>query len=46
MNFNEVIDIDLPSLQSIQLGHNALYGNLRKRNILTMRSINELIEND
>ena len=46
MNSNEIIDIDLPSLQSITLGHIALYGNLRKMSILTMRSINELIEND
>ena len=26
MNLNEMIDIDLPSLQSIQLGKNALCG--------------------
>ena len=47
MNLNEMIDVDLPSLQSIQLGYNALCG---KRDddssSLTLRSNIELILND
>ena len=47
MNSNEMIDIDLPSLQSITLGEYALYG---KRDddspSLTLRSNNELIGYD
>ena len=44
MNFNEIIDIDLPSLQSIQLGGWALQGIRNDESCsLTMRSINELI---
>ena len=44
MNLNEMIDVDLPSLQSIQLGVGALQG--RKYEILcslVMQSNNELI---
>ena len=47
MNSNEMIDVDLPSLQSIQLGGGALYG--RENNdssSLTLRSNNELIGYD
>ena len=43
MNLNEMIDVDLPSLQSIQLGKYALCG--KKDNdscSLTMRSNNEI----
>ena len=47
MNSNEMIDVDLPSLQSIQLGRWALNGrwddNLCS---LIMRSMNELIGYD
>ena len=46
MNLNEMIDIDLPSLQSIQLGKYALYGRDDYSCSLTMRSKNELIGND
>ena len=44
MNSYKMIDVDLPSLQSIQLGEHALEG--RKNEILCsliMRSNNELI---
>ena len=47
MNSNEMTSIDLPSLQMIQLGENALVG--REYDIscsLTMRSTNEMIGND
>ena len=47
MNSNEIMSIDLPSLQSIMLGDDALEG--RKRNdscSLIMRSINEMIRNE
>ena len=47
MNLNEMIVIDLPSLQSITLGFIALYG--REYNdscSLTMRSNNEMIRNE
>ena len=47
MNSNEMIVIDLPSLQSITLGYEALAG--REYNdscSLTMRSNNEMIRND
>ena len=48
MNSNEMIDVDLPSLQSIQLGHSALAGNPWKNDScsLTLRSNNELIGYD
>ena len=42
---NELIDIDLPSLQSIQLGYEALYGSYDQTCSLTMRSKNEMIKN-
>ena len=48
MNLNEMIDVDLPSLQSIQLGNYALWG-IYSDDLsctLTMRSNNELIVND
>ena len=45
MNSNEMIDVDLPSLQSIQLGEDALWGR-DDSSSLTLRSNNELYEND
>ena len=46
MNWNEMIDVDLPSLQSIQLGDRALYGRWDDLSSLIMRSNNELIGYD
>ena len=46
MNSNEMIDIDLPSLQSIQLGEWALAGKMNESSSLIMRSNNELIGYD
>ena len=46
MNSNEMIDVDLPSLQSIQLGKWALEGIDDDSCSLTMRSNNELIGYD
>ena len=47
MNLNEMIWIDLPSLQSITLGESALYGRDEDGSCsLTMLSTNEMIEND
>ena len=47
MNSNEMIWIDLPSLQSITLGYGALRGRYDDESCsLTMRSNNEMIEND
>ena len=47
MNSNEMIVIDLPSLQSITLGEGALYGVWNVSSCsLTMRSNNEMIRND
>ena len=47
MNSNEMIDVDLPSLQSITLGYSALAGrNNDESSSLTMRSMNELIGYD
>ena len=47
MNSNELIDVDLPSLQSIQLGYDALNGRDDDDScLLTLRSNNELHEND
>ena len=48
MNSNEMIDVDLPSLQSIRLGYQALNGNPWDDNSssLTLRSNNELIGYD
>ena len=43
MNVNEMIDLDLPSLQFINLGRNALYGSGGESCSLTMRSNNEMI---
>ena len=42
MNLNEMIRIDLPSLQSIQLGNSALCESNSIKSSLTMRSINEM----
>ena len=47
MNLNEMIVIDLPSLQSITLGGYALYGKENDSSCsLTMRSNNEMIANE
>ena len=47
MNLNEMIVIDLPSLQSITLGKYALCGRYDDEScLLRMRSINEMIGND
>ena len=46
MSLNEMIDVDLPSLQSIQLGDSALEGRWDDSSSLIMRSNNELIGND
>ena len=46
MNLNEMIDVDLPSLQSIQLGKYALQGRDYDSCSLTLRSNNELIGYD
>ena len=47
MNLNEMIVLDLPSLQSITLGDCALYGRDDDSSCsLTMRSTNEMIRND
>ena len=46
MNVNEMIVIDLPSLQSITLGQYALKGRNDESCSLTMRSNNEMIRND
>ena len=46
MNLNEMIVIDLPSLQSITLGWYALEGRYDESCSLTMRSNNEMIGND
>ena len=47
MNSNEMIDVDLPSLQSIQLGDGALAGRWGDDSCsLIMRSNNELIGYD
>ena len=39
---NEMIVIDLPSLQSIELGRGALYGSDDESCSLIMRSMNEI----
>ena len=47
MNLNEMISIDLPSLQSIRLGNCALVGRDDDDSCsLTMRSNNEMIRNE
>ena len=46
MNLNEMIVIDLPSLQSITLGYEALQGRDVKACSLIMRSNNEMIRNE
>ena len=47
MNLNEMIVIDLPSLQSITLGSSAIAGRRDDDSCsLTMRSNNEMIRND
>ena len=43
MNVKAIIDVDLPSLQSIQLGLSALYGRSDESCSLTMRGNNKLI---
>ena len=47
MNLNEMIWIDLPSLQSITLGSSALHGSYDDSSCsLIMRSNNDMIGND
>ena len=47
MNLNEMISIDLPSLQSITLGKFALEGKSEnKSRLLIMRSNNGMIRNE
>ena len=46
MNLNEMIGIDLPSLQSITLGEWAMTGTDFFSTSLTMRSNNEMIRSD
>ena len=47
MNWNEMIWIDLPSLQSITLGEDALEGRYNDDSCsLIMRSTNDMIGND
>ena len=46
MNLVEMISIDLPSLQSITLGYEALYGGYDESSSLIMRSNNEMIRNE
>ena len=46
MNSNEMISIDLPSLQYVSLGKDALEGKDDDSCSLIMRSTNEMIEND
>ena len=46
MNSNEMIGIDLPLLQSITLGQNALAGSDGESCLLIMRSNNEMIRDD
>ena len=46
MNSNEMINVDLPSLQSIQLGWYALCGKASDSCSLRMRSNNEMIGYD
>ena len=47
MDLNEMIGIDLPSLQSIELGYYALQGdNSDESCSLTIRSIDEMFRND
>ena len=46
MSLNEMIWIDLPSLQSITLGYGALAGRDDDSCSLIMRSTNEMIGND
>ena len=47
MNSNEMIDVDLPSLQSITFGYYVLAGKWNDdSSSLIMRSNNELIETD
>ena len=46
LNSNDMIVIDLPSLQSITLGGAALWGRKDDSCSLTMRSTNEMIRNE
>ena len=46
MNLIEMINVDLPSLHSIQLGWFALFGKDDESCSLIMRSMNEVIRND
>ena len=46
MNLNEMIDVDLPSLQSIDFGKWVLNGRLNECCSLSMQSLNEMIRNN
>ena len=46
MNSNEMIDLDLPSFQSLILGNGTLHGNENVLCSLTMRSTKEMIRID
>lgn len=46
MRINEMNDLDLPSLQSIQLGQWALDGVLSESCSLVMRSMNKMTRNE
>ena len=46
MNLNTMINVDLPSLQSIQLGNSALHGSDDDSSSLIMRSNYEMIGYD
>ena len=46
MNSNEMIDVDLPSLQKIELSYCAFQGDDDSSCSLTMRSIDEMIRNE
>ena len=43
MNMNEMIDVDLPSLQSIQLGQYAICEKNDESSSLTLRSLNIIV---
>ena len=46
MNLIELIDVDLPSLESIQLSYCALDGRYDDKCSLVMQSMNEMIRYD
>ena len=46
MNLNEMIDVDLPSLETILLGKSALNGTNNESCTLVMRGMNDMIRHD